>query len=166
MFLKKCLPALFLMVCIACSSKTGVASASTATVAVTDDEDYEKLQQDILSLINTYRKKKGKPPLASNDDIAREAAKHSTGMAKGSVPFGHTGFNERSSRLLKKISGMNASAENVAYGYESAEEVVNGWINSAGHRKNIEGNYNLTGIGIAKAKNGQIYYTQIFVNKP
>jgi uncharacterized protein YkwD len=39
------------------------------------------------------------------------------------------------------------------------------WLNSPGHRKNIEGPYNLTGIAMAKAKDGTMYFTQIFINK-
>ena len=47
----------------------------------------------------------------------------------------------------------------------NAKQVVNMWLNSDGHRKNIEGNYNLTGIGVVKGKDGALYFTQIFVNK-
>ena len=46
----------------------------------------------------------------------------------------------------------------------SAKEVVEGWLNSKGHRENIEGNSTYTGIGLAKASDGRIYFTpQIFL---
>ena len=60
---------------------------------------------------------------------------------------------------MKGTSG----AENVAYGAETAEEVVRMWLKSPGHKKNIEGKYNYTGIGIARGRNGQLYYTQLFI---
>jgi uncharacterized protein YkwD len=53
-------------------------------------------------------------------------------------------------------------AENVASGQMSAREVVDGWLNSPGHRRNIEGNFKLTGIGLARGSRGMIYFTQIF----
>ena len=54
-------------------------------------------------------------------------------------------------------------AENVASGQRSAKEVVEGWMNSEGHRANIlQGNYTEIGIGVAKAANGALYYTQVF----
>jgi uncharacterized protein YkwD len=39
------------------------------------------------------------------------------------------------------------------------------WINSPGHRENIEGDYNLSGIGIYKNRNGVLYFTHIFIKR-
>jgi len=39
---------------------------------------------------------------------------------------------------------------------------VSGWLNSTGHRNNIEGNYDLTGVGVAKSSDGKYYLTQMF----
>ena len=86
-------------------------------------------------------------------------------MATKRVPFGHAGFDQRIDALLDNIKGSDAAAENVAYGPKSAEDVVKMWLNSSGHRKNIEGNFNLTGIGIAQDKDGRPYCTQIFINR-
>ena len=43
------------------------------------------------------------------------------------------------------------------------EKAVVGWINSPGHHKNIVGDFNLTGIGIAKNNEGKYYFNQIFI---
>jgi uncharacterized protein YkwD len=51
----------------------------------------------------------------------------------------------------------------VAYYKSDAKKLVDAWIASRGHRQNILGNYNLTGIGIAHNKKGWGYYTQIFI---
>ena len=84
-------------------------------------------------------------------------------MANGSVAFGHDGFNGRVKTISKKIDHVRGFAENVAFGDMGAKEVVKMWLGSSGHRKNIEGHYNLTGIGIAKARDGNLYFTQIFI---
>jgi uncharacterized protein YkwD len=60
------------------------------------------------------------------------------------------------------VPGTNAVAENVAFGSSTAKEVVDGWLNSPGHKKNIEGNYKLTGIGVARDQQAKLYFTQIF----
>lgn len=120
---------------------------------------------DILQLVNEHRAAKHLPPLEMFDNISDAAEKHSTDMAKKRVPFGHDGFDERVDGLMIKIKGANAAAENVAYGAPTAADVVRMWLNSSGHRKNIEGNFNMTGIGIAQDKDGRLYYTQIFINK-
>ena len=53
--------------------------------------------------------------------------------------------------------------ENCAVGQLNAEEVVKGWMNSERHRKNIlEANYTEIGVGVAKAQNGALYFTQVF----
>ncbi len=126
--------------------------------------DNAVIQRTILKDVNTYRVKRGLPPLKMMEIISFEAEKHSRDMASQAIPFGHQYFNERISRLFKQIDQCQGGAENVAYAYPFKEMVKN-WLTSRGHRRNIEGNYNLTGIGIARDKKGKIYYTQIFLRR-
>lgn len=120
------------------------------------------MESDILALINKHRAKKGLAALQNNSTIAATAHRHSKNMAAKRVGFGHSGFDARLNSLLKSMKGTSG-AENVAYGAETAEEVVRMWLKSPGHKKNIEGKYNYTGIGIARGRNGQLYYTQLFI---
>lgn len=124
-----------------------------------------QLQQSVLDYVNQYRKTKRLAPLKMMPLITSEALKHSKNIADGRVEFGHDGFEGRADRLMSQIELSNAIAENVAYGKFSAQEVVNRWIQSAGHRKNIEGKFTLTGIGIVRRADGYLYFTQIFLNK-
>jgi uncharacterized protein YkwD len=117
-----------------------------------------------LDLINQYRRKKGLPALATDPVIEAEARRHTIAMASHRSPFGHDGFSYRSKVITSKIPGVTATAENVAYGSRSAKEVVDGWLRSPGHKKNIEGKYKLTGIGVARDENSRLYFTQIFAN--
>ncbi|HEY1055715.1 MAG TPA: CAP domain-containing protein, partial [Emticicia sp.] len=131
----------------------------------TSDEDFTVMEQSILSEINAYRATKRLKPLQMVSLITDAATKHSKDMGRGRVPFGHDGFDERMDKVMRKIDNANACAENVAFGKFTAEQVVREWIKSPGHRRNIEGNYNLTGIGVVRGKDGYPYFTQIFINQ-
>jgi len=82
-------------------------------------------------------------------------------MASGKVAFGHDGFEKRAKAIQKELGSMEIG-ENVASGSMTAREVVDGWLNSPGHKKNIEGHFVLTGIGYSRDKKGDIYFTEIF----
>lgn len=121
------------------------------------------IQNAILAHINEYRVEHGMNALKMDSRISKEARQHSLDMANHKVPFGHTYFHTRVKRLHTQIHNSNAAAENVAYNYKSAQDVVNNWLKSPGHKHNIRGNYNLTGIGVVRDKQGKIYFTQIFL---
>ena len=143
----------------ACSRNT-VPSDSAAVSAPKGN-----MEEDILFYVNKYRKSKNLGPLSLNETVSQQAREHSRNMAKGRTGFGHQGFEGRIDDISKKMGTVKAAAENVAYGNLDAEAVVKGWINSPGHRKNLEGNYNLIGIGTAD-KGNITFFTQIFINKP
>jgi uncharacterized protein YkwD len=124
-----------------------------------------QLQQAVLDYVNQYRKTKGLAPLQMMSLITSEALRHSKNIADGKVAFGHGGFDDRADRLMKQIQQSNAIAENIAYGKFTTQEVVDRWIQSSGHRQNIEGKYTLTGVGIIRRKDGYLFFTQIFINK-
>lgn len=121
------------------------------------------MTQDIVRYINEYRKSRGLSALTLNSKISHEAKNHSEDMARHRVSFGHDGFQTRMDHLYSNIQHSRGGAENVAYNYKTAKIVVANWIKSPGHRQNIVGNYDLTGVGIARDVAGKIYYTQLFV---
>lgn len=123
----------------------------------------EAIQNEILIHINQYRQKHGLAPLTMNNKMVTEAKKHSLDMATHRIPFGHSHFKNRIDRLHSQIKNSGAGAENVAFNYKNAQHVVQNWLLSPGHKRNIDGNYNLTGIGIARDKQGKLYFTQIFL---
>lgn len=126
-------------------------------------ENFSHMQQDILRYINEYRTAHHLSTLTLIPAISQEATQHSLEMAHHTTAFGHAKFNERINRLYKKLKGATGGAENVAYNYKSAKEVVKQWLLSPGHRRNIQGHYHLTGIGIARDNQGRLYYTQLFI---
>jgi uncharacterized protein YkwD len=115
-------------------------------------------------LVNEHREREGLPSLAWSNAIADEARQHSRNMANGTVAVGHAGFDDRGNRLMQEL-GLTGVAENVAfnYGYVNPLEVaVDGWIDSPGHRANMEGDYDIAGMGIVADESGKYYFTQIF----
>ncbi len=125
----------------------------------------ESKAQEVHRLVNQYRASKGLSALTWNEKIASVALQHSRNMASGATPFGHDGFESRLEEIAKFIPWKGA-AENVAFnqGAENpAQAAVNSWLNSPGHKADIEGDYSQTGIGIARTASGGFYFTQIFV---
>ena len=121
-------------------------------------------QKLILHYVNEYRAQHRLAPLKLSHQISQEARLHSKEMATKKIPFGHIGYSQRIHHLYQQYDNCNGGAENVAYYRINAKKLVEGWIASRGHRRNIEGNYNLTGIGIAySGKPGWAYFTQIFL---
>jgi len=123
------------------------------------------LNADILTLINQHRKEIGLSELQPLDIATSEAQNHSIDMVKGKTPFGHDGFEDRIADIRKATGFIRGAAENVAYGQLTASQVVDGWLHSPGHKKNIEGDYNFTGVGTVQREDGVIYFTQIFIKK-
>jgi uncharacterized protein YkwD len=122
------------------------------------------VERDVLYYINQHRESKGLPALAFNGIVAAEARRHSTNMASRRLPFGHQGLTTRTKNISAKIKSVNTVSENVARGPLTAQQVVNLWLKSPGHRKNIEGNFKYTGIGVARDRKSELYFTQIFAN--
>lgn len=139
--------------------------ASVAAKAQHSNVKGSEMTAEIMQYVNEYRAQKGLGPLRFDPVIAEGATIHSRDMACRKVPFGHEGFERRMGEITSRVKPAMGCAENVAYGSVNAKEVVNMWLNSPGHKKNIEGNYNLSGIGVVKGPDGALYFTQIFVNK-
>jgi uncharacterized protein YkwD len=151
----------------ACSKSGGAPSAPTPTSAASTapTPSESSLEQQEHAKVNEYRVSKGLASLAWNDTVAEQARQHSRNMAAGTVAFGHDGFSTRTSAIAQSVPWTTA-AENVAMissVSDPASEVFNNWLASQSHKVNIEGSFNLTGIGVAKASNGAIYFTQVFV---
>ncbi|MDZ7371984.1 MAG: CAP domain-containing protein [candidate division KSB1 bacterium] len=132
------------------------------STAVTEEEMTARRTHE---LVNAHRSALRLPPLLWNETVAEQAVKHSRDMASGRVPLGHEGFEERF-RAISTVLSVQAGGENAAYNYgfnDPSQAAVNGWLNSPGHRANIEGEYTLTGLGCARDAKGGWYFTQIFI---
>ena len=118
-------------------------------------------ERDLFERINVYRTSKGLQALGWSDVIAEQARRHSQEMASGDVARGHAGFDARLAAIRKRIR-ITAWAENVV-GDRGVEDAVQRLLDSRTHRVNIEGDFDLTGVGAATGSDGLLYLTQIFV---
>ena len=124
-----------------------------------------EIEQKVFSLINQHRLSLGLNELAWHEAIAEECRIHSKNMADGVVPFGHEGFYERIHNIRKEIAYLRAG-ENLAWisgASDPASYIVNEWLGELDHRHNIEGDFNMSGVGVAKERRGDYYITQIFI---
>ena len=147
------------------SCNRNISKGSSSGTSSNSDIDMTGMETDILGYINEHRKAIGKNELKMVAAASTEAAKHSAAMASRRTGFGHGGFEIRVTNITRQIGPVSAAAENVAYGKLTAQQVVDGWLKSPGHKKNIEGSYTLSGIGVAKDSKGVIFFTQIFLKK-
>ncbi|MFC7534090.1 CAP domain-containing protein [Actinoplanes sp. GCM10030250] len=123
----------------------------------------QALQTEINKLINVQRTSKGCSALTVNAALTTAARGHSAWMAQ-TGNFSHTGKSGSNFVARSKAAGYaKPSAENIAWGYRSAAEVVNGWMKSPGHRTNILNCKSKTvGVGVVYSTGGAPYYTQDF----
>ncbi|WP_238987417.1 CAP domain-containing protein [Roseovarius dicentrarchi] len=91
-----------------------------------------------LGQTNAIRADAGLTPLSSSAALGRAAAGHARDMAQNGF-FSHTGSNGSGigDRARAVGYGFCFIAENIAQGQSSVDEVMTGWMNSTGHRRNI-----------------------------
>lgn len=121
------------------------------------------IELEILNLINDHRSSLGLSPLGDMKVVKSVAYTHTDYMVDKNV-VSHDNFFKRST-YLKENAGAQKVSENVAYGYTSAQSVVNAWIKSEGHKANIEGDFTNFDISAEQNADGKWYYTNIFIKK-
>ncbi|MGE0609943.1 MAG: CAP domain-containing protein, partial [Pirellulales bacterium] len=138
------------------------AAPSTAPPAG-QDGDLTADEQAVLDLTNKERAKAGGKPLTANGKLTAAARGHSANMARQKT-LNHTLDGKQFFERIAATGYQSGYAgENIAYGARTAEEVMNMWMNSPGHKTNIlSENYQQIGIGIRAAADGTKYYTQVF----
>lgn len=128
------------------------------TKVATEEEQFE---YRVFELVNEERGKEELSPLKYSSVAASIAREHSEHMAEHGDLYHSTETDKVYSEELKKRGvSWNWAAENVANGYPTPEAVVEGWMESEGHRKNIlseKGEY----IGVGYSPDGH-FWTQVF----
>jgi len=118
------------------------------------------ITDQILILVNEHRESKGLEKLTRNTTADNLAITHSKYMISQDK-ISHDHFKARSEDL-KRNENAKRTGENVAYGYNTAKKVVTAWLNSSGHKENIEGNFTHTGIAAVENSEGTYFFTQLF----
>ena len=121
------------------------------------------IEIQILELINEYRLSLGLNTLSDMTVVKSVAFSHTDYMVINNE-VSHANFYVRSD-YLKANAGASRVSENVAYGYSSAQSVVNAWLKSDAHRAVIEGDFTNFDIAAEVNSEGKWYYTNIFIKK-
>ncbi|WP_345680242.1 CAP domain-containing protein [Yinghuangia aomiensis] len=119
---------------------------------------------EVIALTNAERTRAGLGTLTEEARLTTAAQSHSDDMA-GRNYFDHTGLDGRhpADRVTAAGYTYRRCAENIAAGQQTPAEVVDGWMNSPGHRANIlTPDLTQIGIGIAHGGTYGIYWTQVF----
>lgn len=115
-----------------------------------------------FQLVNNHRASLGLRAVIASEELSEIALIHSQNMASGKVAFGHTGFSGRCSDARAALGGGNWCAENVANGQSTPQAVFTSWMNSSGHRANIESSRAThSGLGYKRSATGKYYWTQL-----
>ena len=120
--------------------------------------------KQVVDLVNAERAKEGLAPLSVNAKV--QAAAQVRAMESEKL-FSHTRPDGSSFATALKEQGVSyrRAGENIAWGQRTPQQVVNAWMNSAGHRANIMNpNFTTIGVGYYQNANGTNYWCQLFTN--
>ncbi|MEM1254384.1 MAG: CAP domain-containing protein [Cyanobacteria bacterium P01_H01_bin.21] len=125
--------------------------------------------QEVLRLTNEFRAKNGRKPLTLNRELNAAAQKHSKAMAEGDF-FSHNSLNGDRPWDRAEDEGYTARSmgENIAAGQRTPAQVVQGWIDSPGHRRNmLNPSYTELGVGYFELDNdtGRVNYNRYWTQK-
>ncbi|MBC5746674.1 SafA/ExsA family spore coat assembly protein [Dysosmobacter sp. NSJ-60] len=119
-------------------------------------------ESEVIRLVNEVRRENGLKALTANWELSRVARYKSQDMLNKGY-FSHTSPTYGTPFQMIKAFGLSfrTAGENIARGYPTPQAVVNGWMNSSGHRANIL-NASYTQIGVGYVAQGN-YWTQMFI---
>lgn len=148
------------------AATTTAAPAPPATSAPPPSEDSPDgsngLATEVVELTNVERVRHGCPELHVDDRLTAAAQGHSEDMAERNYFSHDSPEGEGPGARARAAEYPWWSGENIARGYRTAAEVVDGWMNSDGHRANILNCDSVAiGVGVADSSRG-LYWTQMF----
>lgn len=119
--------------------------------------------QQVVDLVNQERAKAGLDKLSVSHPAQRAAQIRAKEIQ---TSFSHTRPNGSSpfTALEEQNISYRSAGENIAWGQKTPEQVMQGWMNSDGHRANIlSKNFTAIGVGYYLSESGVPYWTQLFI---
>jgi uncharacterized protein YkwD len=146
---------------------SGAAANSSSAAAFAGASSLERRAFD---LVNSERRSRGESPLVWDAELSQLARQHSLNMARAGF-LDHRGPDGRDMAERARsmgIRGWRVLGENIAFnqGFDDPSAfAVQRWMGSSKHRANIlNSQFSRTGIGVARAADGSIYFTQVFMS--
>ncbi|MGZ8794045.1 MAG: CAP domain-containing protein [Gaiellaceae bacterium] len=175
-FFTRALAVLAAVGALAVTGPAGMPGAPQAAVAVGDctpGSDWGTPRQDltarVVELVNQHRASMGLSQLTVSTTLTNASIWKARHMAR----YVYMAHNDPAPPVARTTSERLAACgypsttsgwgENIAYGYATADAVMQGWLNSPGHRANIErASFRSLGVGAAASSTGRIYWAQAF----
>ena len=121
-------------------------------------------EMEVANIVNKERAANGLEPLEYDYELAEAAGVRAKELEQN---LSHTRPDGTSCFTVLQEFGIEywMCGENIAAGQRTPEQVMNGWMNSPGHRQNIMGPYTHIGVGYYVDKNGRMNWVQLFIGK-
>ena len=117
--------------------------------------------------MNGHRDQEGLAKLVRNDDLDEIALEHSRDMARRQA-LDHGGFDRRRKAVVASLA-YRSFGESIFRSTRALDKIpraaVESWIRGKPHRKHLEGDYLVSGMGAARGEDGRTYLTQLFVKE-
>lgn len=129
-------------------------------------EKREAFETKVLTIVNSERKKAGRHALKKNKDLTKTARLKSDDMLSLHY-FSHTSptYGSPFEMMMQFHIDYSLAGENIALGYSTPADVMEGWMNSPGHKANIlNSGFTQIGIGYSNDTN-RPYWTQQFIGE-
>jgi len=142
-----------------------------ASWASAEDPQLARLEGLLVEGVNDFRRSQRLIALERRPLLDAVALAHSEDMARRHF-FAHRnpeGLDWVGRLRRAGVQGFSMAGENLGMTSQSRPDtrILEGWKHSPAHRKNLVARpYNATGVGIARAADGTLYYTQLYVTFP
>ncbi|MGA5303455.1 CAP domain-containing protein [Nucisporomicrobium flavum] len=138
-------------------------AGTTVPAAAARPTTEQVLMDDVIARTNEERALAGCAPLGVEQELMVASVRQSHYMA-ATGDFGHIGWRGSTFQTRSRAAGYPyVAGENIAWGFTSPAEVVDAWMASPEHRRNILNcDARSFGAGVQRAANGTLYWTQVF----
>lgn len=143
-----------------CSSDNAEENGKTTPPIEEVGYTYSDSELETMKVINEYRVSIGLNTLIASSVISVECQNHNKYMIANKV-VNHDDFEVRYKNIVKALKAKSV-AENVAYNYKEGDGVLKAWLESPGHKENLDGDYTHFGLSVTTDSAGKKYYTNIF----
>ena len=136
----------------------------TYRLTIKEKTEYTAREMELFDKINLHRTNIGVQECEINNFVSELAYQHNLYMISEGI-VSHDNFDSRVTDIVITLR-VTSIAENIAYGYSSADSIVKGWYDSELHRRILENpDYNAMGIAITPNSDKRFYITNIMIKK-
>jgi len=149
-------------------TSTSCESNNTTLLELTKEErealiakNNANLTAEVFAEVNAYRSLQNLRELINNDDLLVVGIQHNELQIREDS-ISHKFALSRFCSIIQNTP-IKSFAENTAFGFDSAQSVVEALLNSPNHKRNIEGDFDAMATSVVANTDGVLFYTQIFI---